>query len=162
MSRCLALLLAVLLLFPPEADLADTLQGRDAGGGRGRSPRRVSAPSRAARGGWSPVEVCLSGEGFGRGPLVLLRSDGGEVRCFTLRRRRPALPRRFLPVLFRRPAARRTGPGCRNRSFFCFSCFIPPDFDKGLVPAALFRYNRLLASNPGQTHPITEKAVSKS
>lgn len=96
MSRCLALLLAVLLLFPPEADLADTLRAATLAGDAVEALGGFRAFPRGA-GGLSPVEVCLSGEGFGRGPLVLLRSDGGEVRCFTLRRPAPGAPAALSP-----------------------------------------------------------------
>lgn len=131
MSRCLALLLAVLLLFPPEADLADTLRAAMLAGDAVEALGGFRAFPRGA-GGWSPVEVCLSGEGFGRGPLVLLRSDGGEVRCFTLRRRRRRSRGAF--SLSSSAALPRAGldPGVETGAFSVFPASFRRTLTKGL------------------------------
>ena len=105
MSRCLALLLAALLPFSPEAGFADTLWAAPLAGDASEALGGFYAFLHDA-GGLSPVEVCLSGDDFGRRPLVLLRSDGGEIRCFTLRRPDSGTPAALSPCPLPPPCRR--------------------------------------------------------
>lgn len=155
MSRCLALLLAALLPFPRKRALRIPCGPRRWRGTRPK-PSEGFTPSCTTRADCPRSRCACLGMTLG-GDLWFccapMAERFGASPCGT---QIPARLRRFLPARFRRPAADRTGPGCRNRSFFYFSCSALPDFDKGLVPAALFRYNRLLASIPAK-HTRSQK-----